>query len=129
MEKLAVGTKLYHYIYGAMTIVSKDGEYLQASVDKPTGISKAFREKYPSFSTMSTHKWNAAAVVEWIFTDQKDVIILKDEYRHSDFGGSKQAGKDPVSDVRVKIKAESDIKVRKESDEETGEISDVRIKK
>lgn len=68
MENLAIGTKLYHYCYGPMTVVAIDDKYITTTVDDPDGFSEALKSGSPSPVLLSReHRWIKECVGHWVF--------------------------------------------------------------
>lgn len=140
MEKFAIGTKMYHYCYGPMTVVSVDENYVTTTVDDPDGFADVVKNEPKRVHMMSKeHRWIKESVGHWVFLTPEEVgtennnfdypyqpksaMEVNPELLHSAFSKDKKKFASKVSTVGVKkASSESTVGVIKNGmDVHTGE--------
>lgn len=143
MNDLYVGVKVYHYMYGAMTVTKVENKTFYTTVDSPEGI-------IPGTSAANTwsdeHRWYLDSLERIIYTKPADVSkfpgqypgvmpfdpeVLNMQFRTEGGEHKHSTNAESISGVRVKTGKKSDdiSAVKVSSDAENGDISEVKVKK
>lgn len=133
MAKYANGVKLYHYIFGPLTVVNCDEKYVETVINYPEGV----------VSGINTHEikiFNLACVGHWVFEDEADVLKIDSEFEHGStkiqysaekthqrYANGIPTSKGKVTDVKVAGGKITDVKVMSSDEKNERGITDVKV--